>query len=278
MDSSIEKLAQAIEAQGREISELKNILRDIAGSANGIIHTLRHENRLLRTQLRVHALHNNVMEFWYEGEIIRFYVPDADTDLIQSDIVMWKTFFEKDFLEVIRKRYGLSGASILDAGANIGNHTVFFAKACGVENCISFEPNPHVADVLERNVRLNNLSSVTVMKEGLSDEEGFLYFSHQDMGNVGGTHFSHDKSGRGFKCRTIDSLALPKLDFIKIDVEGMGDKVLAGARETLSQHRPVVMIELFPGEVEPAAKILSEAGYTVAHQLNSDNFIYEHKP
>lgn len=277
MDSAVNELKGALEDQARELSEIKKILIDISSHALGVIHTIRHENRLLLTQLRVQQLNNNIIEFWYEGELIRFYVPDADTDLIQRDLVMWKNFFEIEFLESIRKRYNLAGAAILDAGANIGNHTVYFAKACGVESCISFEPNPPVADVLERNVRLNNLSSVTVMKEGLSDREGHIYLQYQNMTNVGGTQFTNDPSGRSFNCRTIDSLNLTKLDFVKIDVEGMGDKVLVGAKDTLSQHKPVVMIELFPGEFETGSSVLNELGYRMVHQLNADNFIYEHR-
>lgn len=273
----MDDLSRVIRGQAEELSEIKRLLGELINSTSGVVHTLRHENRLLLTQLRVQALHNNILEFWYEGEIIRLFVPDADTDLIQRDIVMWKTFFEVEFLERVRKRYGLSGAAVLDAGANIGNHTVFFSKACGAGSVISFEPNPHVADILERNVRLNNLPSATVIKEGLSDHQGFIYFSSHSMANVGGTSFSHEGVGRGFKCRTIDSLNLPKLDFVKIDVEGMGGKVLAGGMDTLSQHRPIVMIELFPHEFEEAAVRFSDLGYSVAEQLNSDNFIFEYK-
>lgn len=277
ISNSMDDFSSAIRAQSEELSEVKRLLVELADRTAGVIHTLRHENRLLLTQLRVQALHNNIIEFWYEGEIIRLFVPDADTDLIQRDVVMWKTFFEIEFLERVRKRYGLAGAAVLDAGANIGNHTVFFSKACGAESVISFEPNPHVADILERNVRLNNLPSATVIKEGLSDHEGFIYFSAHSMENVGATTFSHEGVGRGFKCRTIDSLNLTKLDFVKIDVEHMGNKVLDGALDTLAQHRPIVMIELFPHEFGPASGRFADLGYTMVEQLNPDNFIFEHK-
>jgi hypothetical protein len=42
---------------------------------------------------------------------------------------------------------------------------------------------------------------------------------------------------------SIDSLNLPRLDFLKIDVEGMELEVLNGARETVDKCRPLMWIE-----------------------------------
>jgi len=43
---------------------------------------------------------------------------------------------------------------------------------------------------------------------------------------------------------TIDSLQLPRVDFIKIDVEGHELEVLRGSRETLEKYHPILMVEI----------------------------------
>ena len=52
--------------------------------------------------------------------------------------------------------------------------------------------------------------------------------------------------------RTLDSFALPRVDVIKIDVEGHAARVLAGAAETLLKHRPILWFES-DEDVPPAA-------------------------
>jgi FkbM family methyltransferase len=60
---------------------------------------------------------------------------------------------------------------------------------------------------------------------------------------------------------TIDSLALTRLDFIKIDIEGMEMEALEGGRATIEQHKPVMLIESIKTDKAALLKFLSEHGY-----------------
>ena len=57
---------------------------------------------------------------------------------------------------------------ILDVGANIGNHTCFFARY--FNQVIAFEPNPVAYRILQANIGLNRLKNVVLRKVGLSDK------------------------------------------------------------------------------------------------------------
>lgn len=74
--------------------------------------------------------------------------------------------------------------------------------------------------------------------------------------------------------RTLDSYGFDDVTFIKIDVEGHEEAVLAGAGNTLERSKPVLLIEIEerhnPGGLDRIAKKLSQLGY-------SGSFFYRRK-
>jgi hypothetical protein len=62
---------------------------------------------------------------------------------------------------------------------------------------------------------------------------------------------------------SIDSLKLSRIDFIKIDVEGMEMAVLAGAVEAVKQHRPVMLIESIKTDALTLKQWLEQRGYAI---------------
>ena len=134
---------------------------------------------------------------------------------------------------------------MLDLGANIGNHTLFFANELHAGKIISFEPVPATFDILKKNIEINGLQNkVELHKEGLSDKPGRAAIASFNEGNVGGTAL---KAGAGeLILTTVDALNLPKVTLMKIDVENMEHLLLAGALETIKRTRPLIMTESFP--------------------------------
>jgi hypothetical protein len=65
------------------------------------------------------------------------------------------------------------------------------------------------------------------------------------------------------KCIAVDSLGLTRLDFIKIDVEGMEEEVLAGARKTIAACHPVLLIEWIKSPKQQLRQSLEDLGYSV---------------
>ena len=123
----------------------------------------------------------------------------------------------------------------IDIGANIGVHTI--ALSPFVERVVAFEPDLDNFDVLVKNCSSCACKNVTPTRLALSDQ----------MGDTS-TQFDYGKttlaSGNDVKTVPLDMIGLPKVDFVKIDVEGMELQVLYGMRGTLAEKKPHLLIEM----------------------------------
>lgn len=158
------------------------------------------------------------------------------------------------------------GGVVLDVGANIGTHTVAFAKHVTSSGAvIAFEPQRLTFQLLCTNVTLNTLVNVRCVNAAVSDRKGELRVPMLDPGvtnNFGGLSSEGHTQGEIVEMVPIDGMKLPRCNLIKIDVEGAEAKVLAGARQTIKTHRPVLFIENNKAENSPAIlKVLNELGY-----------------
>jgi FkbM family methyltransferase len=140
-----------------------------------------------------------------------------------------------------------AGDVVVDAGANIGTHTVFFAGAVGDEGLVvAFEPQRLVFQILCGNVALNGLRNVRCLMAAVGAERGHLIFPSLDprqVLNFGAVKGSTEGVGEAVDVVPIDELDLQRCSLLKVDVEGMEVKVLAGARETIKRCHPVLYLE-----------------------------------
>lgn len=216
-----------------------------------------------------------VLRFIHEDKLVRMFVPYANVDQIQAYVVEAMNFYEANALKKTARYIGRDSV-VLDAGANIGNHMIYFAHILGAAKVISVEIMRQTFELLSRNVELNGLTNVTLHNVGLGATAGKADLFSQSLSNLGATTMRAGETGF-YDLVTIDSLALDKVDFIKIDVEGMHLDVLAGARETLRRHRPYVWLELRPraGEYEPGIEAMTKLGYRSIEQLSKNNFLFQ---
>ncbi|MBN2433244.1 MAG: FkbM family methyltransferase, partial [Acidobacteria bacterium] len=148
--------------------------------------------------------------------------------------------------ELLRQVVG-PGMTVVDAGAHVGAHTLLLARRVGPEGVVhAFEPQPVLFHMLCANLSLNGWSHVVAHSVALGAEPGAAYLPSVDYGregNFGGVALSDDPPGECVPVVTLDGLTLSACHFLKIDVEGMERAVLAGARETVRRHRPVLYVE-----------------------------------
>jgi FkbM family methyltransferase len=139
------------------------------------------------------------------------------------------------------------GFVILDVGANIGTHTLSFARLVEGNGFVyAFEPQRLAYEFLCANIVINNLLNVFPMMAGVSEKPGEILvpvLNPNAQTNAGGINIEGHTSGDLIRIVTIDSLQLSRCNLIKIDVEGMERKVLLGARDTINQHRPALFVE-----------------------------------
>ena len=145
------------------------------------------------------------------------------------------------FRQVIRP-----GDVVADVGANIGSHTLLYSQLVGeAGHVLAFEPQPKIFHMLCANLALNGLANVTTYQAGVGEKAGALKVSPPNAEarvNFGGVSLG-DEGTETVNIVTLDSLGLDRLDFVKVDVEGMEEAVIRGATKTLKRFRPRLYIE-----------------------------------
>jgi FkbM family methyltransferase len=143
-------------------------------------------------------------------------------------------------------RFITTGATVVDVGANVGTHTVPFARMTGESGrVIAFEPQRGVFHLLCANVALNCLRNVECLHQAVGDTVGCVgvpVLSPDEQHNFAAVAMA-DGTGERVDMTTIDALELESCDLIKADVEGMEPKVLRGARATIEAYRPILYVE-----------------------------------
>ncbi len=143
---------------------------------------------------------------------------------------------------------------VVDGGANIGYITVAWANAIrGWGEIIAIEPQERVYYALCGNIVLNNCINARAFRAVLDTEPGEMEIPEWDCEvpyASGGCHMDVECNPGAQPCRkatvrkmAIDALKLPRLDFLKLDIEGMEPKALDGARETILRCKPIIQAE-----------------------------------
>lgn len=224
-------------------------------------------------QKQIHLMPDGVLSFFYKNQDVAFFLPKPSLDLIQREICFHENFWEVELLERVQNLYDMRGKTVLDIGANIGNHSVFYALVAGASQVHAFEPQREAADILARNVKLNELAGVRVHSVALGEKAETGKIQLLCAGNKGESAVVADALG-DVSIVTLDSLNLSP-DFIKIDVEGAELQVLRGAVDTLKRCKPVLQIEIHKRAFTQANQALQGMGYRLTHTLSATDYLYE---
>lgn len=139
------------------------------------------------------------------------------------------------------------GHVVIEAGANIGAHTVPLSRLAGEGGrVLAFEPTRLTFQLLNANIALNQCSNVVAVNAIVGDTSGHALapdIDPEQSNNFGGLSMIGLEHGERVPVQTIDGLDLARCNFIKADVEGMEMDVLKGAVDTLSKHRPLLYVE-----------------------------------
>jgi FkbM family methyltransferase len=148
------------------------------------------------------------------------------------------------------------GSVVVEAGAYIGVHTLLLSQRAGDQGWVyAFEPQRTIYEMLCANLALNGRKNVRCRCEALGDAAGELWvppMNYDAEANFGGLGLGGYQSGERVPVATIDSLALPRCDLLKVDVEGMELPVLRGAEGTIQKFRPILYVENDRLESSPA--------------------------
>jgi len=165
------------------------------------------------------------------------------------DYHVFATLFEELYVAEV---YYFSATSpeplIVDCGSNIGLAVLYFKRLYPKCRVIAFEPDRATFEMLERNVRANNLADVTLVQKALYDSVGSVPFfvSPERPGLlVQSTRKENLASSEEtvVETETLSTYLSEPVDFLKMDIEGAEDHVLKDLNETgkLALVREIVL-------------------------------------
>lgn len=201
-------------------------------------------------------------------------------EVIQHDGLWWPDDVGSSWLHAVGHANSAEWAiarcqhrrTAIQAGGNVGLWPR--RMAARFTRVITFEPDAASRACLMRNVPKN----VTVCREVLGAVAGTCAVKHRGLG-------SHRVvEGDDHEVITIDSLQLPHVDLVQLDIEGYEWHALAGARDTLARCHPLVQVELRGhtgkyGKTDAAVReLLAEHGYQQVSQQQGSDFVFEWHP
>ena len=183
-----------------------------------------------------------------------------------------------DLLAIRRKHYG-DGVVAIDCGANIGVHTIEWAMSMtGWGSVLSIEAQERIYYALAGNIAINNCFNAIAVHGAVSSESGIMQipnpnysvpssFGSLELRERDGNEFIGQpidyKNTVAVRQLKLDEFNLPRVDLIKIDVEGMELEALEGASDTIDQSHPVMLIERIKTDAAELRQWLGDRGYEI---------------
>lgn len=159
-------------------------------------------------------------------------------------------FLLRELAQAIRRRRP-GPVNFFDVGANVGHHTLFMASHA--DSVYAFEPLPDLCRLIEEKITLNNLGNVSLHAVGLGSSAGaFKYFPGLGVNSGMGSFLVHENvdlnSPLELPVEVGDSYfehkQLPRIDLMKVDVEGFEPNVFNGLAKRIAGDRPPILTEL----------------------------------
>lgn len=178
--------------------------------------------------------------------------------------------------------------TVLDIGANYGNFTLYAALKARNGKVYAFEPFKEVNKILEKNISINRLNNVKLIKKAVSNKSGSRDFYIAKKDNVSHSFFESNVSDvkekiDNIKVKTIslkDFLSqekIKKVDFLKMDCEGAEYEILFSSEKALKAIDKISMETHYVDEkrnVIALKSFLEKNGFDVSIDPNREtNFI-----
>lgn len=195
-------------------------------------------------------------------------------------------------LDLRRKHYG-DGVVAVDCGANLGVHTVEWAKhMTGWGVVLAFEAQERIYYALAGNIAINNCFNARAIHAAVTSQPGTMkmpkpdYLTNSSFGSlelkkrdntefIGQAIDYSEEKMVDVRTVNLDSLNFHRLDLVKIDVEGMELEVLAGAAKCIGANRPILLVEVLKTDAGALRAWLDDLGYMIVP--SGLNFIAIHK-
>ena len=174
--------------------------------------------------------------------------------------------------------------NIIDIGGNLGSYCIPFSKIIK-ENALvySFEPQPVLFDILNKNIKINNCKNIITYNCALSDKSCKKYFNkdYSKINNCGVIVLEDDiidNNSIEVNSEVCDNLNLFNIGFIKITISGGELKALKGLMKTINVYKPLILIGLYietpEEEKTEVLHFLKNLGYNRSLKILSEILLF----
>jgi FkbM family methyltransferase len=224
--------------------------------------------------------------------LLKISVPKYDYKFycrINREDLVFMTNHEDDIIEHFTPK---QGDIVVDIGAHMGRYTIISAKRVGVNGkVVAIEAHPGNFEMLNRNIKLNQLTNVISMNYAVYSKETKikLYLPEEESGYTIYNTIMSNRAGTEDKfvqvnANTMDYLLQlnqineEQVNWIKIDVEGAELEVLKGAQNILSKSKDIaLLIEVHGSEnYMPILNFLSLYNFKIEFEKSNKNGEWRH--
>lgn len=184
-------------------------------------------------------------------------IPIQNILINTKEFIGWNILFMKHYEQstnIVLSKWVEKNFHVVEAGAHIGSETLLIASKVGeLGKVYAFEPNPLVMRRLHINIILNGFTDrVQLFDTALGDreEEISFYIKNEETPNQGMSskyQFDNDlieiKTTQQSLDYAVKIQKIPRVDLLKMDVQGSEMDILIGASETIEKHRPTIFME-----------------------------------
>jgi len=181
---------------------------------------------------------------------------------------------------LIRKEYGrlprnMTASFIIDAGANVGDTSLYFLHR--FRNCriIALEPHPVFFSIAARN--LNPYANATLLRKGLWDCETTLRFSEDSTGS---SVCSEKPAATHIETTDVSTIlqqyGADHIDILKMDIEGAERNVILNNSDSWLRRTSIIIVELHGSQItNECTSFLNKKGFTSSRYRSLHYFINE---
>jgi FkbM family methyltransferase len=181
---------------------------------------------------------------------------------------------EEDIVEQFSPKIG---DIVVDVGAAFGFYTILASKRVGQQGgVVAIEPQPDSFEMLNKNIKLNNLANVVTLNYAVSSKKTMLklYSSYSTIQERAGESLqSYIEVSADTLDNLLRSVGIDKVNWIKIDVEGAEYEVLRGAKEILSTNTCIsILVEIHGKDTYgPTIELLRSNNFNIEFEKTYDN-------
>lgn len=193
---------------------------------------------------------------------------DPNTDIGRS--LFFTGQFEREELGLC-KQYLREDSVVVDIGANIGLHSIYFSQIAHKGIVLSIEPSNPTYRLLLNNIQ--NIKNILPLNIAVSDVNNIVDFyeasdnAYSSLKDTKRKRIKNTKKVISFKLDDILlKLGMSRIDFVKIDVEGFEQNVIIGMQGIINKYAPYIFCEIYRGDnsnndPEGTIKYITSLGY-----------------